>query len=273
MGMLSEQASTHAECCGGNAGVPLTDVVCLMGYGDGLPAPLIYRKGWALLGYLAIESNRMHSRAALAALFWPTLGETSALTNLRQVLSNLNRYCLQQFGPDVLCVERGSVGLIRAERLLFDVDLLQHAPCGAVHLLSAQRIFLDGMEDIADLEFQAWLQTARQRLEGQLVGAVERCCDHMIEHARWESAISLASALTHRDPWNEAHAQRVMRAHAGNGSCVGAMSAYQRLEQFLRHDLGLDPCHETRRLLQQISALGAQLLPNSQSVAPSLAMA
>ncbi|MGE8281903.1 MAG: AfsR/SARP family transcriptional regulator [Stenotrophomonas sp.] len=257
MDKVNEQAQAHSDCCGGHVGTGTVDVVCLMGYAESLPAPLIYRKGWALLGYLALESNRMHSRAALAALFWPTLSETSALTNLRQVLSNLNRYCTERFGPDVLCIQRASVGLLRGQRLLFDIDVLQHAPCDAANLLAEQRIFLDGMEDIADLEFQAWLQTSRQMLELQLISAVERCCDQMIARARWDSAINLASALSHRDPWNEAHAQRMMRAHAGNGSNGGALTAYQRLEAFLRDDLGLDPCQETRRLLQQISALGA----------------
>jgi len=176
---------------------------------------------------------------------------------LRQVLSNLNRYCTQQFGPEVLQIQRGSVGLLRGERILFDVDVLVQAPCDAIHLLSDQRIFLDGMEDIADLEFQAWLQTTRQMLEVQLISSVERCCDQMIERARWDSAIDLANALSRRDPWNEAHVQRAMRAHAGNGSSCEALTAYQRLEAFLRSDLGLDPCQETRRLLQQISALGS----------------
>ncbi|MGE8212901.1 BTAD domain-containing putative transcriptional regulator [Stenotrophomonas sp.] len=250
-------AQVHADRCGASKGAALAGIVPLMGHGEGLPAPLIYRKGWALLGYLALEPNRMHSRASLAALFWPNLGETSALTNLRQVLSNLNRYCTQQFGPEVLQIQRGSVGLLRGERILFDVDVLVQAPCDAIHLLSDQRIFLDGMEDIADLEFQAWLQTTRQMLEVQLISSVERCCDQMIERARWDSAIDLANALSRRDPWNEAHVQRAMRAHAGNGSSCEALTAYQRLEAFLRSDLGLDPCQETRRLLQQISALGS----------------
>ena len=87
----------HADCCGASKGADLSGIVPLMGYGEGLPAPLIYRKGWALLGYLALEPNRMHSRASLAALFWPNLGETSArcsATSIATASSSLaRRYC------------------------------------------------------------------------------------------------------------------------------------------------------------------------------------
>ncbi|MCD9088078.1 BTAD domain-containing putative transcriptional regulator [Stenotrophomonas sp. SY1] len=229
-------------------------LVQLMGRSEGLPAPLIYRKAWALLGYLAVESGRMHARTSLAALLWPELGETSALTNLRQVLCNLNRYCVQTWGPDVLRVERSAVGLMRAQRQLFDIDLLVHAPCQAVRLATGQRSFLDGMEDIAGPDFHAWLETARQNLEGQLIGAAERCCDELLGEQQWERALQMARGLTQRDPWNEGHARRMMRAHAGSGMHTAALKVYECLETLLREELGLDPTQETQQLQMQIHA-------------------
>ena len=243
-----------ASPCSGPDGEPTTGLVQLMGQAGGLPTPLIYRKGWALLGYLAIESERMHSRAALAALLWPNLSETSALTNLRQVLSNLNRFCNQALGPDVLCIERSAVGLLRGNGPMFDLDLLQQMPCDSVHLMVEQRVFLDGMEDIADSNFQSWLASTRQMLDAQLLDAAARCCDEMLEASRWEPAVELASALSQRDPWNEAHTRRVMRAHAGTGMRAAALKVYQRFESVLRQELGLDPGQETRGLLEQISS-------------------
>lgn len=254
--LLVEQgiACAGADRCGGPGGETAAGLVQLMGQGDGLPAPLIYRKGWALLGYLAIESDRMHSRAALAALFWPNLGETSALTNLRQVLSNLNRYCNLALGVDILRIERAAVGLVRGSEPMFDVDLLKQSPCQSVHLMAEQRVFLDGMEDIADSNFQSWLASARQMLDVQLIDAAARCCDELLEASHWDSAVQLANALSQRDPWNEAHTRRVMRAHAGTGMRAAALTVYQRFESVLRQELGLDPGLETRGLLEQISS-------------------
>lgn len=254
MALDLERETRHG--CGAPCNSAFTDrgaaLVPLMACGDRLPAPIIYRKGWALLGYLAVESNRMHSRVSLAALLWPTLGESSALTNLRQVLSNLNRFCTARLGPDILRIERTAVGLVRSEAPRFDIDLLLAAPCQSLHLLTGQRVFMDGMDDIADSNFQSWLETTRQRLEAQLIGAAERCCDEMIDGACWESAAQLARALNRRDPWNEAHARRVMRAHAGRGMGGRALSVYRRLEAALHTELGLKPEQETRRLVLQI---------------------
>lgn len=240
--------------CGGHSSAPITGLVQLMGQGDGLPAPLIYRKGWALLGYLAMESNRMHSRTALAALLWPTLGETSALTNLRQVLSNLNRFCSAALGTDVLRIERGSVGLFRDQERRFDIDLLQSVPCQAVYMLARHSSFLDGMDDIAGIDFRSWLETSRQELDGRLVAAAEKCCDELLSSRQWERALLMARALSQHDPWNEAHAQRVMQAYTGSGMLTAAVNAYQRFEMMLRSELGLDPGKEIRHLFAQISS-------------------
>lgn len=46
-------------------------------------------KGRGLLAYLAVESDRPHSRESLATLFWPDEDQTTALRNLRQSLYNL----------------------------------------------------------------------------------------------------------------------------------------------------------------------------------------
>lgn len=229
------------------------DMVRLMGAGEGLPAPLIYRKGWALLGYLAVESNRMHSRNALAALLWPTLGETSALTNLRQVLSNLNRYCSMVLGQDVLRIERGAVGLMRGNAAMFDIDLLQQVPCQALHMLAEHCCFLDGMDDIAGSDFHSWLETTRQDLDSKLTIAAEKCCDELLASQQWERAAVMARTLGQHDPWNEAHARRIMRAHAGGGMRSAAVKAFERFEALLQRELGLGPGQETRRLLEQIS--------------------
>lgn len=48
-------------------------------------------RGRGLLAYLVVESDRPHSREALATLFWPEESQATALRNLRQALYNLRR--------------------------------------------------------------------------------------------------------------------------------------------------------------------------------------
>lgn len=249
-----EAARAGSDRCGVSGQESGHALVRLLGSCEGLPSPLIYRKAWALLGFLALEADRLHSRSMLAALLWPGLSETSALTNLRQVLSNLNRYCVQALGPGVLHIERSAVGVMRGDRALFDIDLLWHSPSQAIGLLNEQHRFLDGMEDLGGLDFHSWLEASRQTLETQLLIAGQRCCDALLEEQRWEQALEVAHTLTARDLWNEENARRMMRAHAGSGRNAAALNVYQSFETMLRTELGLEPCHETQQLRALISA-------------------
>ncbi len=228
--------------------------VQLMGAGEGMPVELVYRKSWALLGYLACESERRHARTALAVLFWPQLPEVAAMTNLRQVLCNLNRYCKATLGEGVLRVERNAVALRRQGRSLFDIDLPAVSAGTISRLLREQRVFLAGMDDVAGLDFRTWLEVARQTIDGELVGAAEKCCDQMLAESRWDEALALARALLQRDAWNELHVRRVMRACAASGMRTAAIDVYERTRQLLLKDLGIEPEEETRNLLAKIRA-------------------
>ena len=110
--------------------------------------PLFKRAGLGtVLGYLAVEPEHRHSRLALAILLWPPLGEMQALTNLRQVLCNRNRYCGEVLGPGVLCVERNGVALRRKGQSIFDIDRLATGPEEALAVLGGRCVFLAGMDD------------------------------------------------------------------------------------------------------------------------------
>lgn len=226
--------------------------VQLMGCGEGMPVGLHYRKGWALLGYLAIESGRQHSRTSIAALLWPELDERAALTNLRQVLVDLNRYCERVLGPGVLVVQRTAVGLHPDGASLLDVDVIQQSVEQSFDVLLQGREFLQGMEDIAGVDFQCWLEGVRQILDAQLTGAAEAACDVLIVNRQWRRALPLVKALSQRDPWNEANARRMMLIHAGSGMRSAAISVYKRFEDSVRRELGVHPGRELKEMCQQI---------------------
>ncbi|MGN0863259.1 MAG: hypothetical protein ACI4N1_08070, partial [Stenotrophomonas koreensis] len=90
---------------------PLLGLVTPEGVATAARPKLLYRKGSALLSYLAVESGRRHRRSDLAHLFWPDLPASAGLTNLRQVLCDLHRKLLPILGPEVLQIERTHVQL------------------------------------------------------------------------------------------------------------------------------------------------------------------
>ncbi|HUH91110.1 MAG TPA: BTAD domain-containing putative transcriptional regulator, partial [Lysobacter sp.] len=208
--------------------------------GEDVSAAIHYRKGWALLGYLAVEKGRRHSREDLAQLLWPHLPAGAARTNLRQVVADLNRVFDSAEG--LLEVNRESIGLFPVAQVDIDLFALDMAnreivdrPDAESLLRAEQRCrhlggeFLAGFElDECD-EFTEWLQLTRQRLAGLTANALQHLCEQQ-ETAGWlPQAIATARRLTVLDEWNEGHQRRLMGLLAANGQHQQALVAFEVL--------------------------------------------
>lgn len=82
--------------------VRIPGVPRLLADGRDISASIQYRKGWALIGYLAIERGRRHSCEHVDQLLWPALAPAAARTNLRQVIANFNRVFERHGAADLL---------------------------------------------------------------------------------------------------------------------------------------------------------------------------
>src|SRR5512143_1465795 len=92
---------------------------------DGQPLiGFVSNKVRALLAYLALESERPHSRETLIGLLWPDWPQASAQGNLRSALSNL-RKLLRSMGIDILSVTRQNVKLNCTDQVWVDVAVFQ----------------------------------------------------------------------------------------------------------------------------------------------------
>ena len=163
---------------------------CRIG-GDEHPQRLTYRKGWALLAYLAVERKRAHPRSQIAALLWLDLGQQAALTNLRQVLRDLNRALLATVGEGVLQVDRETVRLCpQASYGLLDIDLLESEGADGVWLQDAGEL-LDGVVLERCDDFSEWLLGARSWVWRRLLGTLERARDDAAAGNNLELAVRL----------------------------------------------------------------------------------
>jgi len=131
----------------------------------------------ALLAYLAVESDRPHSRAALAGLLWPDLPDAPALRNLTQAVVRLR----EALGTDVLETTRQDV---RWRREVAEVDvttatLLAYSSDLADLVRAADLYrgeFLAGfrLADCSECEdFEAWMLLTRERLLQQALTVLQ----------------------------------------------------------------------------------------------------
>src|SRR5919108_887516 len=226
---------------------------------DGTPLPLpAGRPGRALLGYLALRPGR-HARAALAARFWPDVLDESARASLRGALADVRR-ALGPAAAGHLVATREQAGLVDLWTDAAEADAL--AAAGDHEAAAA----LWRGELLAGLEAGDWLATARDEararhgaLIGALAGAAAAAGDHRTAVARARERVALEPLS------EEAHRDLIARL-AGSGDRAAAMTAYARLAERLRTELGIAPSAATRDLAARVRA-GDEVAPEAPGAA------
>lgn len=157
-------------------------LLCLAGqpalYGAGAAQPLglKYRKGLALLGFLAAHAERVFRRETLAELLWPDIDPSAGRANLRQVLADLTSALRRLDLAEVLEVQRDWLALRPGQQLLTDVALLSllhksqtpdHPQAAAMltQLGQATTTWLEDAEDGTSDDFREWLGAQRHHLQ------------------------------------------------------------------------------------------------------------
>lgn len=215
-----------------------------------------YRKGLALLGYLAVHGGVRHSRERLAELLWPALDLVAARTNLRQVLNNLGR--VLNHPAELLQKDAAVAGLFPGADTWMDIDLLAD---GAVDRLAREtpearswrlnclepRVGTLGEEFLAGLqltdtpEFDEWLDAMRMHYQTRSILLLERLCTLQRVEGRLTEAVSTARRLVSLGPFNEAHHQQLMSLLAESGDASGALEVFAELRRRLETEMGVLP--------------------------------
>ncbi|TWI06216.1 DNA-binding SARP family transcriptional activator [Luteimonas cucumeris] len=230
-------------------------------------ASIRYRKGWALLGYLAVERGRHHPREELAELLWPELSPIAARTNLRQVLADLNHVLDQHGGARLMTVSRDTVGLFPCQEVAIDLQMLEAAeallldePDDTALAAVEQHVGLLGGDFMAGLSlpdcdsYEDWLRLARQRLAASTRELLTRLCRAQQARGRLPQAIISARRLVALDEWNEEHQREFMRLLAAAGLYQPALVQYRTLATSLQTELATTPEPRTQALAAQIEA-------------------
>lgn len=225
----------------------------------------------ALLAFLAVEPTRWHSRETLAGLLWPDYPNPSALTYLRNALSNLRQVIGDvQAQPHYLVITRGSIQLNPASDLWIDLrafeELIGKTEDSQSQITSLQSAialyrgpFLDGFSCDSSA-FEEWALTRRERVNRQLRDALSRLAGAYAQRGDHTASIQTARRLLELEPWDEAAHRLVMQGLARSGQRSAALAQYEACRRILQQELGVDPAAETQALLDAIRSgeLGPQ---------------
>ncbi len=196
-----------------------------------------------LLAYLILNSDRVHRRESLQAIFWPDKSPGAAANNLRQAIWYL-RHVLPAASPEAVQdairwhPATAWVDAVAFERSL-DADDLDAA------------LELYGGPFLPDA-YEEWAQLERERLRLRYLTALEARAHRHYKLGRWADALTDADRLLAADPLNEAAARLVMSCCWALGRREDARRRYESFRGWLRHELQADPLPETTLLYRQI---------------------
>jgi DNA-binding SARP family transcriptional activator/TolB-like protein len=214
------------------------------------------RKTRALLASIAMAAPRPILRGRLAEQLWSRRPEEQARASLRQEIHRL----LDALSPaetEILIITRDHLTL-RPGAVWIDVEEVMRATA----LQPASLALLDGdlLEDLdgIDPNFDAWLNTERERIRDRARGIAESMLKDDLEP---DAAIAAAQRLLTIDRSHEGAWRSLMRAHAARGERGLAVQAYDRCRAVLADLLDAAPSVETQKLLNEIRGPSHSRLP------------
>jgi TolB-like protein/Flp pilus assembly protein TadD len=191
------------------------------------------------------------ARERLTNLLWSDRSEDQARNSLRQTLSALKK-SLAAIDPSPLQIDRTSVSAvgetIEVDALEFEISakkINSHDATGVTGLYRGE--FLEGLV-IRDPNAEEWLATERDRYCRIAVEALENLIVCQREAGETEHAVETGEQLVVLDPLRESAWRQLMRVYATRGERNQALQAYNRCNEILKKELGVEPAPETTEL-------------------------
>lgn len=212
----------------------------------------------ALLVYLAVESERPHTRDALAGLLWPDYPDRSAHNNLRSALANLRGAIGDRTAePPFLIITRDSVRFNTASDYVLDVAGFKpegdQTPEEMTALADSYHgEFLEGFTLPDSPPFEEWLITQREHYKQLMMVLLGRLASLHETSGATDRAIDFARRQLALEAWDEAAHRRLMHLLAMSGRRDLALAQYEICRRQLREELGVDPARKTEALYEQI---------------------
>jgi DNA-binding SARP family transcriptional activator len=218
---------------------------------DGKELPVKYRKVIALFAFLALEGAT--SRAKLAGLLWSEVTDDAARRNLRRELHRL-KTDLPALNERL---EVSETSLQLREPFQSDVMRFETA-IASEHVERALEAYGGWLLQNLELEgasaFHEWLEQKRERLERARKRAMLECAELLETRGDWHQALEIHHGLLELDPFQERTHRDLMRLYFLMGERQAALSQFEKCQNMLETELGLEPLPETLGLAARMLA-------------------
>jgi DNA-binding SARP family transcriptional activator len=213
--------------------------------------------------YFMVHRLARHNREQLAELFWNNKPATASKKSLRQALWQLQTCCAEQLRqPSLALFSTNStwVYLHPELDLWTDIGAFEQAyeclrnseelDAARAQTLREAVNFYQG--DLLEGWYQDWCLCERERLQHMYLTMLYRLIGYCEKRREYDAGLDYGERILKYDPACERAHQHLMRLKSLAGDRTGAMRQYDRCVKALREDLGVQPSHRTRELLDQV---------------------
>jgi predicted ATPase/DNA-binding SARP family transcriptional activator len=209
------------------------------------------RKGLWLLALLTLRHNRPVERELLARTLWPDVDQSTALTNLRPILTELRnalgdqRYRLQTPDRDILMLDLTGADV---DILIFDAATSGGKPADLQQAVTLYRgSLLEGCTE-------EWVFQERNVREQRCLQALQQLGDNALAAGDAMRAAGYYQRAVGLDPWSDAARRGWMKALADNGDHNAALQVYREFVEQLRDAPNIAPDEQTTALYMRLRA-------------------
>jgi SARP family transcriptional regulator, regulator of embCAB operon len=201
-----------------------------------------------LLSLLALRDRVVH-RGSVAGALWPDVSESHAHASLRSALlrvPNAARSVVSVSDAELSLADGVEVDVRDAQalahRLLDDGASAEAADVSrsAISLLSSD--LLPGWRD-------EWVTPDAESWRQLRLHALEALTDKLAEQTRFGDAMTAAMAAIKAEPLRESAHAALIRVHLAESNQSEALRQFERYQQLLRSELGIEPTPRLRELI------------------------
>lgn len=219
----------------------------------------------ALLAYLLLQRQRVHSREVLAGVFWGEYSQEKARGSLNTALWKLKKALEPEgipVGTYLKNTHLSEVGFNRESRYWLDAEAFEekvnrilNCPFQTVesfHIVDLEKALELYKGELLEGFYDNWALRERERLRALYLKSVTYLLQYYRFHGACEKAITYGQQILELDPLREEIHREMMRLYLENGQRALAVRQYEICRSALAKEFKISPMEDTQILYTQI---------------------
>jgi predicted ATPase/DNA-binding SARP family transcriptional activator len=215
---------------------------------DGVAIELPSRKAQSLFAYLLMNLETQHRREKVAGILWPDSDESSARSKLRYALWQLRK----AIGDRYFLSDKISLAFNSEADYWLDSEELENKHVEHLPIEELEKIVALYKGEFLPGFYEDWIVLTRDQLHATFEQRMALLLQLLGNGERWREVLDWAERWISLGQTPEPAFQTLMIAHSQLGDKASATSAYQRCQQTLGEQLGVEPSEVTKKIYDLI---------------------